>query len=285
MVLFDWAWRLLSAARADCVLVQNHCSGERGRSLLRVSGSGVVLAIAWAALSTARGAGAVEQQGTAPSAPTVAPTENAGNTNWLGVWLRTPTVGEVSEGLTVEWIAAGSPAAGRIEPGDVVIDLDGQETHTLQAAREAFENRNWDDGVSLTVRRHNRILCITAHPVPIPTLRPFAVVGRFVGERYTGNFNGFLDPVARTAIGTMHGSGAGSVDVTFTGPWDTTTGNLKLALRGHVRMLFTVALHGVATGTIDASGKGSGRFEGGSGLGSERGTWDCSSDTPDAAEL
>jgi len=213
------------------------------------------------------------------------PAVSAGDAHWLGVWLRGPKPGEAAAGLVVEWVASGGPADGCIMPGDRLIDVDGQESHTIDAARAAIEHQAKDDGLSFTLRRRNRVLSIMACPVPVPAIRPFPVAGQFTGERYTGDFEGFLDPVAHTAIGRMEGHGAGSVDVSFNGPWDAATGSVNLVLKGHVRVLFTVSLHGAATGTVDASGKGSGHFEGASGLGSERGVWDCSSHITGLAEL
>jgi hypothetical protein len=306
MALFEGVWAAWGEDLLGRVRPKNHCSLAGSQSLLQARLLPAAL-FGLASVMAAVGAPAAAQQGTPPaagttpgavSAPaagkttqsetapsTMTPAVRAGDVHWLGVWLRAPKPGEAAAGLIVEWVAAGGPADGRIQPGDQIIDMDGQETRTMEAARAAIERREWDDGLALTLRRRNRVLSIMAYPAPAPALRPFPVSGHFTGERYTGDFEGFLDPVAHTAVGSMQGRGAGSVDVTFSGPWNADTGAVKLALKGHVRVLFTVSLHGIATGTVDASGKGSGHFEGASGLGSERGDWDCSNRTSELAEL
>lgn len=100
-------------------------------------------------------------------------------------------------------VTAGSPAlAAGLEPGDVIVAVDGQATPTFEEVRDAVEGR-FGDTVTLTVRRGNSELSLEATlDVPHPD-----------GERRGVGFLGVSPRTEDRPLGIVDGARA-----TFSGP-------------------------------------------------------------------
>ena len=85
-------------------------------------------------------------------------------------------------GALVSGIAEGTPAAGKLEPGDVVGAVDGRRVRTPAALRRAISVRPPGADVRLGVRRGGRVRTVELTTVASPDDRRRSIIGVFVED-------------------------------------------------------------------------------------------------------
>ncbi|AYY11964.1 PDZ domain-containing protein [Actinobacteria bacterium YIM 96077] len=73
---------------------------------------------------------------------------------------------EVSEELVVAVVFDGMPADGVLEPGDVIVEVDGMTVDEPEEVAEIVEDREPGDTVDLAIRRDGEERSVTAETVP-----------------------------------------------------------------------------------------------------------------------
>ncbi len=104
----------------------------------------------------------------------VSPVVTAGGkgTGYLGIH-----AGREGERLTVREVQAGSPAASAVQPGDVILTVDGAAVSSPEALREMIQARGAGDKVALTLSRQDKqmdvavTLAATSRPLTLSTER------------------------------------------------------------------------------------------------------------------
>ncbi|MGH3049066.1 MAG: PDZ domain-containing protein [Gaiellaceae bacterium] len=81
------------------------------------------------------------------------------------------------DGVTVNQLVAGTNAAGKLQPADVVVSVDGVSTPTLAKLRSQLAPLKAGDVVTLGVRRGARTLTIRVKMVSDPAVPGHAIVG------------------------------------------------------------------------------------------------------------
>jgi Lon-like protease len=80
-------------------------------------------------------------------------------------------------GILVSGVAPDAPAAGRLEQGDVVVQVDGAEVRTPDQLRAAIGRHTPGDDVRLTVLRDGKRVALTVGTVPNPSAPDKPIVG------------------------------------------------------------------------------------------------------------
>jgi len=86
-------------------------------------------------------------------------------------------VAATPRGALVIGVAHDVPAAAKIDPGDVVVAVDGVPVRTPAELRREIARRKPGDGVRLTVRRNGKALDLTVRTVPNPADPTKPIVG------------------------------------------------------------------------------------------------------------
>ncbi len=85
-------------------------------------------------------------------------------------------------GAFVTQVLSGSPAAGRLHPSDVIVELDGREVTTLEELRSLLGERRPGDEVSVTVERDDRRRTFELELAPSPNEPERGVIGVLVEQ-------------------------------------------------------------------------------------------------------
>jgi membrane-associated protease RseP (regulator of RpoE activity) len=197
---------------------------------------------------------------------------------WIGAWVTTGRPAHGSQpAITVGWTEAESPASTSLRDGDLLLRINNKPIESAASLRQQIEGSRPGSALDLLVRRGSKELNtrLTSVDTPPSDRRTIAAEGTFRGDRHHGTLSGYLDANRRLASGRMRGSGSGTIDGTFTGPWDLQTGAVRLAFLGHLHLLFTLKVEGLILGTVDRSGHGHGTFTAHGSVGSERGAWEA----------
>jgi PDZ domain-containing protein len=80
-------------------------------------------------------------------------------------------------GTRVALVQAVTPAAGKLEEGDVIVAVDGSPVGTTTELRAAIGRRKPGDKVALTVERAGKRLTLTMRTIPSPADRRHPIVG------------------------------------------------------------------------------------------------------------
>lgn len=87
-----------------------------------------------------------------------------------------------STGTLISGVAPDGPAARKLEPGDVVVRVDGKEARTPAALRRIVRTHKPGETVRLTVRRRNALRQIAVKTVPDPRERNKPIIGVLIEE-------------------------------------------------------------------------------------------------------
>jgi Mg-chelatase subunit ChlD len=191
---------------------------------------------------------------------------------WLGIWAQTTTAQQVQ----VLWVEQGSPADGRLQPGDILLAVDQTPLTSVQQLTSLLAGKKTGDALTLRVRqsKQEQTIALSLGNATPTHQRTIIVNGAFQGQSFAGNFIGYLDPNRKFSYGVMSGKGV-NLDGTFEGTWDPSSGAVDLPFKGRVKVLANFSLKGAIRGQVDPTGRGSGTFEGRGAVGVERGTWTC----------
>jgi PDZ domain-containing protein len=85
-------------------------------------------------------------------------------------------------GALVVDVYAGTPAAGRIRPDDVIVGVDGVAVRTPAELRQRIGKRKPGDSVRLTVRRDGKRIDLKVGTIPNPEDRSMPIVGISVDQ-------------------------------------------------------------------------------------------------------
>lgn len=85
-------------------------------------------------------------------------------------------------GALVIGVASDVPAAAKLDPGDVIVAVDGVPVRTPEDLRLEIGRRKPGDDVRLTVRRGRKALDVTVRTIPNPAEPDRPVVGITVGQ-------------------------------------------------------------------------------------------------------
>ena len=85
-------------------------------------------------------------------------------------------------GALVIGVASDVPAAAKLDPGDVIVAVDGVPVRTPSDLRREIGRRDPGDDVRLTVRRGRKALDVTVRTIPNPTEPDRPVVGITVDQ-------------------------------------------------------------------------------------------------------
>jgi Lon-like protease len=85
-------------------------------------------------------------------------------------------------GVLIEQVAGDVPAAGKLQPTDVVTKVDGKPVLTPVQLRAAIDKHRPGDSVVITLRRGSELLQITTRTVADPQHRGRAIIGVIVSQ-------------------------------------------------------------------------------------------------------
>jgi Lon-like protease len=88
-------------------------------------------------------------------------------------------------GVVVIGVIGGTPAAGRLQEGDVVVAVDGRPVHTTAALRSAIGRHRPGERVRLTVRRVGKKVEVTLRTIAAPGQPERPIVGIQVDQAAT----------------------------------------------------------------------------------------------------
>jgi PDZ domain-containing protein len=88
-------------------------------------------------------------------------------------------------GVVVIGVIGGTPAAGRLQEGDVVVAVDGRPAHTTAALRSAIGRHRPGERVRLTVRRGGKKVEVTLRTIAAPGQPERPIVGIQVDQAAT----------------------------------------------------------------------------------------------------
>lgn len=146
---------------------------------------------------------------------------------------------EVPEHVEVLDVAAGSPADGELQSGDVIVGVDGTELSTSTALVRAIRDREIGAGVQLTVRRDD-----AEHEVTLPTVsseaqnpapgEPYPVIGVSLRLSYELPFDVEINLPA--SIGGPSAGGVFAIGIYDALTPGSLTGGRAIAGTGEVRV-------------------------------------------------
>jgi PDZ domain-containing protein len=85
-------------------------------------------------------------------------------------------------GVLIEQVAGDVPAAGRLQPTDVIINVDGKRVVTPGELRDAIGSHRPGDSAVITLRRGSELKQVTVRTVDDPAHPGHAVIGVFVSQ-------------------------------------------------------------------------------------------------------
>jgi Lon-like protease len=85
-------------------------------------------------------------------------------------------------GVLIDQVVQGAPAAGKLQPTDVVVSVDGRTVRTPAQLRAALARRPPRSLVRLGVRRGRSVVQVELRTVPDPQARRRPVIGVFVDQ-------------------------------------------------------------------------------------------------------
>jgi Lon-like protease len=83
-------------------------------------------------------------------------------------------------GTMIAEVDPNGPSAGKVEPGDVLVAVDGRPTKTVAAIRRAIGRHSPGDTVEITVRRNRALKKIEVKTVPKPKSPNTPIIGVFL---------------------------------------------------------------------------------------------------------
>jgi PDZ domain-containing protein len=87
-----------------------------------------------------------------------------------------------SNGTIVSAVAPDGPSAGRLEPQDVIVGVDGKPARSPTALRRLVRKHDPGEAVRLTVRRRNGLRKIEVRTIPDPRQRDRPIIGVLIEE-------------------------------------------------------------------------------------------------------
>ena len=88
-------------------------------------------------------------------------------------------------GVLVQDVARDAPAAGKLQPTDVIVSIDGRRIRTPSELRTLLAAHPPGTQFRIGVRRGNGLTTVTVRTVPDPTRRNHPILGIFVGQAAT----------------------------------------------------------------------------------------------------
>jgi PDZ domain-containing protein len=85
-------------------------------------------------------------------------------------------------GVTVDSIELDSHAAGKLQPGDVIVAVNGRSTLTISALRSVLSPLRAGDDVTLRVRRGSKLVNVEVEMIADPLRKGHAIVGFTPGQ-------------------------------------------------------------------------------------------------------